>query len=94
MLLPWPGLATTDHVAPSHDSTRVPSLSPPTATQVTELAQETPRSALSPVLRLGLDVMVQVLPFRDSTRVFSAPVPRDRPTATQVVAPVQDTPVR
>src|SRR5437870_10318632 len=59
-------------------------------------AQDTPFKPLSVVGLVGLDTIVQAVPFQDSTRVAKTPNPVSRywPTAAQKVAVGHDTPLK
>jgi hypothetical protein len=67
--------------------------SSPTATQLLELVHDTAFSSL-PVPAFGLATIDQSVPSHDSTTVTNTPETLPLPTATQLLAEVQETPLR
>ena len=104
-LPPSKGLGATDQVVPSQDSMRGVACAcvfvweKPTAVHAAAVAQETPCRTLTAGSGLGLGTMDQVVPFHDSTMVFTTTLPppfllREEPTAVHAVGEVQETPRR
>jgi hypothetical protein len=93
------GLGAIIQALPFHTSIRVeyegPSPEPPTASQKSDEAQETPFKKLNGLAGFGLETSDQLAPFHSTMRVFSLEVPVDKnPTAWQLLGAMQETPYR